>query len=341
MLQLRLVVPVDRVAALLVILDDDPAVAHLAHHPGASIRPLGDVITADVAREAADRVIETVRGFDLHRDGAIVFVNAGTAISDSAQRAEEYAPGDPADALVWEQLEARARNDATTTVSYVVFMALAGIIAAVGVLTDSPVLIVGAMVIGPDFGPVAALCVALVKPRAIRIRRALVTLLVGLSTAVLAAMAVTVLLRLLGVVDEGYEVDDRGLTAFVSHPDSFAIVVALAAGIAGMLSLAQARDTTLVGVVISVTTIPAAANLGVAVAVVNGDEAAGSAAQLGVNVVALVAAGVVTLAIQRAVWRRVIGRGDRGRPADQDRRAGRDRPGGRARRSSRDGGPAR
>ncbi len=305
MLHLRLVVPADRVASLLIILEDDPAVAHLAHHPAASVRPLGDVVTADVAREAGDRVIEIVRSFDLHRDGAIVFSAAGTVISDSAQRAELEAPGDPGDAIVWEQLEARARNDATMTVSYLVFMALAAIVAAAGVLTDSPVLIVGAMVIGPDFGPVAALCVALTKPRWPRVRRAVTTLLVGLAAGTVAAAGITALVRAIGAVEPGYEVTDRGLTSFISHPDTFSLIVAVAAGIAGMLSLAAARETTLVGVVISVTTIPAAANLGVAAAVGNGDEAAGSAAQLGVNLGAMIAAGVVTLMVQRAIWKRV------------------------------------
>jgi uncharacterized hydrophobic protein (TIGR00271 family) len=308
MLHVRLVVPADRAAAVLVVLDQDPAVAHLAHHPQASIRPAGDVITADVAREAADRVIEIVRGFDLHRDGAIVFASAGTTISDSALRAEQAAPGDPGDALVWEQLESRARGDATMTASYLAFMMLAAVIAAAGVLTDSPVLIVGAMVVGPDFGPVSALCVAIAKPRWLRIRRAAVTLVAGLLASTLAAAATTALLRGLGVVDRGYEVADRGLTAFISHPDAFAVVVAVAAGIAGMLSLAVARETILVGVVISVTTIPAAANLGVAAAVSNGEEAAGAAAQLGVNVAVMIAAGALTLVVMRVIWRRVAGR---------------------------------
>jgi uncharacterized hydrophobic protein (TIGR00271 family) len=304
-LHLRLIVPVDRADEVVRRLCADPAVALVTRDREAAVLPAGDVVSADVAREAADRIITMLRSLDVHRDGSITIESVDMALSDAAMRAEAAAPGDPTDALVWEEVEARARADATLTPSFVVFMVLAAVIAACGILTDSPVLIVGAMVVGPDFGPVAALCVALVKPRRKRVVRAATTLLVGLGAAAVGAFGVTLLLRAAGVVDRGYELGDRGLTSFISNPDAFSVIVALAAGVVGMLTVTEDRAGALVGVLVSVTTIPAAANIGVAVALGNGEEARGSAAQLAVNVGCLIVAGVVTLAFQRAVWARV------------------------------------
>ena len=74
--------------------------------------------------------------------------------------------------------------------------------------------------------------------------------------------------------------------------------MALVAGVVGMLSLTQARSGALIGVLVSVTTIPAVANIGVATAYGEWSEVGGAALQLGVNVAGLVGAGVVTLVVQ-------------------------------------------
>jgi hypothetical protein len=55
-------------------------------------------------------------------------------------------------------------------------------------------------------------------------------------------------------------------------------------------------------VLISVTTIPAASNIGVAAAYGDWDEAGGAAAQLGINLSSIVVAGVLTLFIQRRYY---------------------------------------
>ena len=60
----------------------------------------------------------------------------------------------------------------------------------------------------------------------------------------------------------------------------------------------------LVGVLISVTTVPAAANAAAAMAFGVWDEAVGSAVQLALNLSAIVIAGLLTLTIQRWFWGR-------------------------------------
>jgi uncharacterized membrane protein len=81
-------------------------------------------------------------------------------------------------------------------------------------------------------------------------------------------------------------------------------VVALAAGVAGMVALGQAKSGAIVGVLVSVTTIPAVANIGVALAFGNPTEAIGALAQLSINVVGLVSAGIGSLWLAHRLSRR-------------------------------------
>lgn len=176
-------------------------------------------------------------------------------------------------------------------------------IASAGILLDSPILIVGAMVIGPEYGPIAAACIALARRRHRTAGRAAATLLVGLALAAATSLVATLTFRVLSLAPESYALGERQLTAFISHPDGMAAIVAIVAGIAGMLAVTQGRSGSLVGVLVSVTTIPAAANVGVATAYREWPEVTGAAAQLGVNVVGLLAAGVATLLLQARTTR--------------------------------------
>jgi hypothetical protein len=71
-----------------------------------------------------------------------------------------------------------------------------------------------------------------------------------------------------------------------------------------MLSLTTAKSSTLLGVLVSVTTIPAAANIAVSAAYADWSTWRGSQLQLLVNLVCLVAAGTATLWVQNQVFRR-------------------------------------
>jgi uncharacterized hydrophobic protein (TIGR00271 family) len=179
-------------------------------------------------------------------------------------------------------------------------MAIATMIAAVGVIIDSQILIIGAMVVGPEFGPIAGFCVAVVHKRANLARRSIVALAAGFPVAITAAFLLTLLLRGTGSAPD--EVTERPLTDFISHPDEFSVIVALLAGVAGVLSLTSAKSGALIGVLISVTTIPAAGNIGVAAAYGNGDEWVGAMQQLSLNLAAIIAAGITTLFIQRRLY---------------------------------------
>jgi uncharacterized hydrophobic protein (TIGR00271 family) len=300
-----LIVPSDRVSDIVERLPAMTGVAHVIHIAPTSTRPPGEVVMCDVAREAANDVIEWLQGLGVHHAGAISVEAVEAVISDSAAAADVEAPGHAADAVVWEELEAQARSDAEPSVSYVVFIAIAAVIAGVGILLDAPILVVGAMVVGPEYGPLSALCVAAVRRRWSNAWRAAGTLGLGLAAAAAAALMATLVFRGTGLAPDSYALGDRELTAFIAHPDGMAAVVAVLAGVVGMLALTSARSGTLIGVLVSVTTIPAAANIGVATAYREWTEVGGAALQLAVNLTGLVLAGVATLWVQsRIVSRR-------------------------------------
>jgi len=303
-LHLRIISPPDRTARVEHLLADSVAVTHVVVLPGVARDPAGDLITCDVAREGASDLIEKLRDLGIERDGSIMLERVDATLSRSADRAERRAPGFGVDAVVWEEVEHTTAEESTLSAAYLIFMSVATVIAGIGVLLDQPILIVGAMVVGPEFGPLAGLCVGLVRGRPALARRAAVALAVGFPVGVAVTVLTTWLLDLAGLVERSMLLADRPLTSFIWQPDALSWVVGFLAGIAGMLSLTSAKAGTLVGVLISVTTVPAAANVAVALAYGVANEAAGSALQLLINVAAIVTAGVLTLLIQRIAWRR-------------------------------------
>jgi uncharacterized hydrophobic protein (TIGR00271 family) len=297
-LHLRLIVPAELTDAVIDRLVATPGVVNIVRDIGSATQPDGELVLCDVAREAADEVVERLQDLGIHRTGAIMIDTVEVAVSDAAAAAEAAAPGQSGDSLVWEQLEARTRDEAALTVSFLVFMSIAATIAAIGIMLDSAVLIIGAMVVGPDYGPLAALCVAIVRRRRRHAWAALRTLSVGVGVGAVAAFVATLLFRIVSIAPANYNISERKLTAFVSHPDGLAVVVAVLAGVVGMLSLTEGRSGALIGVLVSVTTIPAIGNIGAAAAYRSWDDVTGAALQLAINITGLVVAGVLTLYVQ-------------------------------------------
>lgn len=304
MVHLRIVVPSHDSEHVLDLLKAAPSVCNLVFLERAAQKPEGDVILCDVAREDASVIVSDLKEFGIQRDGSIAMEDIDSLISDGATRAEKAAAGMPSDAVVWEEVEARTSENTELSASFLIFMVLACLIAAVGVILDSPILIIGAMVVGPEFGPIAAFCVAAVQRRPDLVKRSLLPLAIGFPLGITAAYLFTLGVKAVGLTPEGFSASVHPNTQFISHPDAFSFIVALFAGTAGMLSLTNAKSGALVGVLISVTTIPAAANIAVAAAYLDGEEWVGAMAQLSVNLVAICMAGILTLYVQRKLYQR-------------------------------------
>jgi uncharacterized hydrophobic protein (TIGR00271 family) len=301
-LHVRVISPADRSGEVLRLAAASPAVVNVISLQGAAYAPAGDFVEFDVAREAANGILEQLRALGLRDSGAVTVEQLDLSLSAAAERAEAAAPGDGDDAVVWEELAARTAADARLTWAFIAFLALATQIAAIGALLDQPILIVGAMVLGPEFGPVAAMSLGLLRRDWALVGSAARTLVVGFAVAIFLTAACAAVGRGLGWVTPGM-LDHRPLTDFIIHPDKWSFIVAVLAGIAGLLSLTAGKSSALVGVFISVTTVPAAGNIAVAVVLSHGSEVTASLVQLGVNLGGMLVAGVSTLLVQRTLWR--------------------------------------
>ncbi len=301
MLHLRVVCPPEHTTAVVDLLKAEPGATHLIVLRGVAVAPEGDVVEVDVAREAADDVIEKLCARDLDHVGAITVEQIDTALSDSADKAAEDAPGEAADAVVWEELLARTGEESRLNGTFLGFMIIACLLAAVGVVTDSPVTIVGAMVVGPEFGPLAAVAVGLVRRRWDLVGRAATAIAIGFLLAMVVTAGGTLLGQWAGLLDVnavrgGHNVD------FVYDVGVFSLIVALLAGAAGMLSMTSAKSAALVGVFISVTTIPAAGYAAVAAVLGEWQRCLYSFGQLVVNLVGIVLAAGLVLVLRKRTW---------------------------------------
>lgn len=303
MIHLRLVVPREAAEPVVTFLRYDVRVTNVVVLPGAAQDPVGDAVFCDVARESASEILDRLRTLGVNGHGAVALSEITASPSAGARRAEAAASGSPDDAIVWEAVVERASADSRQSWSFHAFLCLATAIAAIAVITDSSVLVVGAMVVGPEFGPVAAIAVGLALRQRQLVGQAVTLLCIGFLGAITATAALAWLGDLAGWVSAADVLRERPLTGFIWKPDRWSFVVALLAGAAGVLSLTAGRASALIGVFISVTTVPAAGNLALALALGVPSEITGALTQLGVNLGGLVLAGTLVLLLQRQLQR--------------------------------------
>ena len=207
--------------------------------------------------------------------------------------------------MVWAEVAQRSYEETELNWTYLSFMTLATVIAAIAIVLDSQILVIGAMVLGPEFGAIAALGVALVRRRPALLALATRTLILGFMVAIAVTTVLAFVGRALGWITLDDVIGPRPATAFIYTPDRWSFIVAVIAATAGVLSLTSRKASGLSGVFISVTTVPAAGNIALGIAFGAGSEVWGSTLQLLVNVSGMALAGWAALAVQQALWTRV------------------------------------
>jgi len=305
MLDIRVTAPHDLAETVRAHLGADPTVANLAVVPGAALDGTGDVLLFELARENADEIIGWLKQAGVPQAGSIVVSEVLTVVSDAAVAAEVAAPGHPADGVLWVQLEDQSREDARWSFSFFIFLLLATLIAGVGRVLDQPILIIGAMVVGPEFAAVAALCYGVVRRVPRIVAGAASTLVGGFAVCAVIAWAVWAIVYAAGGITY-LQATTGPATDFIIAPDVWSFVIALLAGIAGVLSLTSSKSAALVGVFISITTVPAVGTIGLTAAVGAWRETLSALLQLGINVAGLLVAGVATLFVQLHLGRAVL-----------------------------------
>jgi uncharacterized hydrophobic protein (TIGR00271 family) len=305
MQHMRVITPADLTEQVLAVFTDDPAVSNLSVLRGASLHPAGDLVLADVAREAANEIVERLDALGVPQCGTIHVEPVTTWISQAGYEAERHTPGSSADAVVWADVTQRAYEESELNWTYLAFMTLATLLASIAIVVDSQILVIGAMVLGPEFVAIAALGLALVRRRGSLFAAAARTLVVGFGVAIAVTTLVALAGRGLGWVVTEDVTGPRPGTDFIYSPDKWSFIVALIAAAAGVLSLTSAKVGGLSGVFISVTTVPAAGNVALGIAFGATGEIWGSTVQLLLNIGGMVLAGWATLALQQLVWRRM------------------------------------
>ncbi|KAA1424783.1 DUF389 domain-containing protein [Mumia zhuanghuii] len=305
MLHLRLVVPASLTDAVEDLLLADDAVSSVVVLRGVALKPTGDLVHADVAREAANEVVQALRALGVHRQGTLHIDPVQTWLSQAAFDAEQKAPGSSADSIVWAGVAQQAYEDTEANWTFMSFMVLATVLASIALAIDSLVLVIGAMILGPEFGAVIALGVALVRKRYHLLRRAVRTLALGFGGAILVTTLLALAARALGWITPAMLSAPHPQTAFVSAPDQWSFVVAVIAASAGVLSVTSSRVGGLSGVFISVTTIPAAGDIAIGLAFGQWSDVRGSGLQLLANLTGMALAGWLTLLLQQTLWSRI------------------------------------
>ncbi len=252
------------------------------------------VLFADVVPAAADETMAVLERFEVAAEDYLL--TRMDVVAPSPGTHAQLASGAT---FAWVEVMGQARANSRPLARYLALILSAGVIAAVGVIKDNSILIVGAMAVSPDLLPICATCVGIVGRRWTLARRSLFTLVLGLALVAVVAAIVAALLNLAGLLPADFKVGQGGLET-LARTDYSTVLVALAAGVAAMLSF-ETRAGAAVGVAISVTTIPASAYLGVAIGV--GEDGTSALLVLFVNVVLLVLSGSLTLWIQRRAAR--------------------------------------
>jgi uncharacterized hydrophobic protein (TIGR00271 family) len=299
----RLVSAPDQTESLVGLLTADSGVANLVVLPGMARRPDGDAVQFDVQSQSANSVFRRLEAFGLD-GGAVGVRQVDATLGEETTPASKHFFVQRDVAPVWDIVEAKIRSDAVYAPSFYILLIIAGLIGAVGILTNSQILVVGAMVVGPEYNAIMGVALGLDQRRKRPVMRGALALLAGFSAAIVITLLFGLIIRWSGRTPRLYLAGVRPVSALIDSPNLFSLVVAVLAGIVGVVSLTEARAGALIGVFISVTTIPAAADLGLSLAYSSWGQARGSAFQLVLNVTVLMVVGALVLRLQRIIWGR-------------------------------------
>ena len=300
---MRVVSPPDLTDPLVDVLVAHSGVANVVVLRGSARRPDGDAVQFDVLTSSANSVLRQLQAIQDDRHCSIAIENVDAAIGETADPAAGHGLVERDIAPVWDVVEAKIRSEAVYAPSFFILLAIAGLIGAVGILTNSQILIVGAMVVGPEYNAIMAVALGTDKRDKDPVLRGLVALVAGFSAAIVVTFLFGLTIRWSGHTPEAYLLGLRPVSHLINSPDLFSVVVAVLAGIVGVVSLTESRAGALIGVFISITTIPAASDMGLSMAYASWTQARGSTFQLLLNVTLLIVMGALVLRVQRIIWR--------------------------------------
>ena len=211
----RLVSTPGRTDGLVEALACDPGVSSVVVLPGAVRRPDGDAVQFDVRSGSANSVFRQLRTFTGGHGNAVAVEYVDATLGEQPAPASKHFVVQRDVAPVWELVEARIHSDAVYAPSFYILLAIAGLIGAVGILTNSQILIVGAMVVGPEYNAIMGVALGLDKQARRPVLRGLLALLFGFTAAVAVTLLFGLAIRSSGHTPQLYSTGIRP----VSEPD--------------------------------------------------------------------------------------------------------------------------
>ena len=260
MLHVRVVSPAALTRPLTDRLTAAPGVHNVVVRAGAARRPDGDAVQFDVRDAAANPVFTALRELGLDRDAVICVERVDATLTGQSPAGGRRGALRQETAPVWEMVEAVIRDGETYAPSFYILLAIAALIGAVGILTNSQILIVGAMVVGPEYNAIIGVALGITRRARSEIRDGLLALCWGFLAAIVLTLLFGLAVRASGKTPAPFLKGVRPVADLINAPNIFSVIVAVLAGLVGVVSLTEARANALIGVFISVTTIPAAAS---------------------------------------------------------------------------------
>jgi hypothetical protein len=192
MLHVRVVSPAALTGPLTDRLAAAPGVHNVVVHPGAARQPDGDAVQFDGRDAAANPVFTALRELGLDRDAVIGVERVDATLTGRSAAGGRHGALRRETAPVWEMVEAVIRDGETYAPSFYVLLAIAALIGAVGIIDNSEILIVGAMVVGPEYNAIIGVALGITRRARSEIQDGLLALFWGF----LAAIALTLLFGL-------------------------------------------------------------------------------------------------------------------------------------------------
>ena len=231
---------------------------------GTETPPDSSIVEFPVPTDGLGDVLDAVRDAGLD-DEYLVILSAENAVTPHSETLWERYAND-FDPLRPPELRSKARDLSLDPVAYAAMVFLSAVIAAVGLLVDSPGIMVGSMVIAPLVGPTLTAAVGgLMGDRTMVIDSIRIQAL-GLVAAVLGAGALAAFMRVSGFMPAPLDISTIELIGVRMAPGLPSILVGTAAGAAAAFGLTTKGTGSLIGVMIAAALIPAAGVVGIAAA---------------------------------------------------------------------------
>ncbi len=260
-----------------------------------------DAVQYKVVLSAKDveQLLDPLQAYTSVHDDVRVVVLQAQAFLPAVETAEAPPPAEPEEKTIGstrisrQELDNDLRQAADAGPIFVTTVVLSTIVAAIGLLRDSPEILVGAMVIAPLMGPNMALVLATTLGDGTLARRALRANAVGFATALASALVVGLFVRwFVGL--------DPSIPALASRTQITPgdILLALAAGSAGALAYTTGVSTALVGVMVAVALLPPFVAMAMLFATGHLSDALGALLLVAVNLICVNLSGIATFVVQ-------------------------------------------